>query len=261
MTHPGATPTGAAPNRASPTGATPTGATPTGPKRTGGAPGAAAPEADVGETGAAFVRRTLALLAAGTALLLVLATVAVVLATRSDDLVERVQEAQRVRSLNTQVFANLRDAETGQRGYLLTGEETYLAPYEAGHDWLRARLPAMRASARPPRAASPSWSRASSRMEETIALARAGRREEAIALVRTDRGKARWTSCAPSWRNARRCGTASWRRAGGALLHRRMVTVTTILGTAAIFLLVAGAAWIVWRYVAALRARRRRSPP
>src|SRR5688572_8924907 len=29
------------------------------------------------------------------------------------------------------LFSTIQDAETGQRGYLLTGEEIYLAPYES----------------------------------------------------------------------------------------------------------------------------------
>ena len=31
------------------------------------------------------------------------------------------------------VLSNLRDAETGQRGYLLTGDERYLEPYTKSH--------------------------------------------------------------------------------------------------------------------------------
>ncbi|MBV8702506.1 MAG: CHASE3 domain-containing protein [Acetobacteraceae bacterium] len=88
------------------------------------------------------------------------------------------------------------DAETGQRGFLLTGEERYLEPYRAALgrvgpalDRLRelvadnpaqlARLPALRAGAEARLA----------ELAETIARRRAGDAEGALAIVRTDRGK------------------------------------------------------------------------
>lgn len=47
------------------------------------------------------------------------------------------------RELIVELLSSLKDAETGQRGYLLTGEETYLAPYHASKektDLLLAKL-------------------------------------------------------------------------------------------------------------------------
>ena len=40
----------------------------------------------------------------------------------------------------TDVLGALKDAETGQRGYLLTGDEAYLQPYESSMATLAARL-------------------------------------------------------------------------------------------------------------------------
>ena len=42
-----------------------------------------------------------------------------------------VVHSYRVLAATDDVLGNLRDAETGQRGYILTGEESYLAPYTA----------------------------------------------------------------------------------------------------------------------------------
>src|SRR5689334_12086067 len=42
-----------------------------------------------------------------------------------------VVHSYRVLAATDDVLGNLRDAETGQRGYILTGEEGYLAPYTA----------------------------------------------------------------------------------------------------------------------------------
>ena len=45
-------------------------------------------------------------------------------------------------SLN-ELFSTLQDAETGQRGFLLTGDEAYLQPYVDAVDTLPARLKAV----------------------------------------------------------------------------------------------------------------------
>lgn len=47
-------------------------------------------------------------------------------------------------SAATQFMNHLQDAETGQRGYALTGEEAYLQPYMAVHNSLRGDLQALR---------------------------------------------------------------------------------------------------------------------
>jgi methyl-accepting chemotaxis protein len=43
-----------------------------------------------------------------------------------------VVHTQEVKSLLSQLLANLQDAETGQRGYVITGDDSYLAPYNEG---------------------------------------------------------------------------------------------------------------------------------
>jgi CHASE3 domain sensor protein len=43
------------------------------------------------------------------------------------------------------LLSTLKDAETGQRGFLLTGEENYLAPYTCAKDALPGELKATRA--------------------------------------------------------------------------------------------------------------------
>ncbi len=47
--------------------------------------------------------------------------------------------AQGLASANDEVLVSLLDAETGQRGFLLTGRDSYLVPYDEGV----ARLPAL----------------------------------------------------------------------------------------------------------------------
>ena len=96
-----------------------------------------------------------------------------------------------------QVLLAVQDAETGQRGFLLTGRAYYLDPYhhaaaritpvldrleELGRDtlWLREE-------AAPLRELVP---RRMAELEQTVALSRAGKDQDAVDLVLTDDGKA-----------------------------------------------------------------------
>ena len=94
------------------------------------------------------------------------------------------------------VNANLIDAETGQRGYLLTGEQMYLDPYNQARSRLAGSLAALRdlvngnaqTLARADRIASLSEEKINE-LNETVELRRAGKSEQALALVETNRGK------------------------------------------------------------------------
>jgi signal transduction histidine kinase/CheY-like chemotaxis protein/CHASE3 domain sensor protein len=94
------------------------------------------------------------------------------------------------------LLSTLKDAETGQRGFLLTGEESYLTPYTDAKDALADELKATRAlfANRPDqrRRLDELESLANLKMaelESTVAARRAGKPEAAMAVVRTDRGK------------------------------------------------------------------------
>jgi signal transduction histidine kinase len=91
----------------------------------------------------------------------------------------------------------LTDAETGQRGYLLTGDDIYLEPYRKARDRFGPQLDALGALL----AANPAQARAfeafghvaKEKLDElggTIASYRAGLKEEAIDKVRTGAGRA-----------------------------------------------------------------------
>ncbi|MBL8113257.1 MAG: CHASE3 domain-containing protein [Acidobacteria bacterium] len=59
------------------------------------------------------------------------------------------EEIARVRTFLIElgnVFSTLKDAETGQRGYLLTGEDAYLGPYRAAASLAREQIARLRAS-------------------------------------------------------------------------------------------------------------------
>lgn len=101
-----------------------------------------------------------------------------------------------VEALIESVVSSLYDAETGQRGYLLTGDPNYLEPYNSGTsriDGIVGELKTLTAdnSAQQERVARMSVlvENKLAELEQTIALYRAGNPEESIDLMLTNVGK------------------------------------------------------------------------
>jgi two-component sensor histidine kinase/CHASE3 domain sensor protein len=97
-----------------------------------------------------------------------------------------------------QVLQASLDAETGQRGFLLTGQEVYLEPYNSARPRIDSSLHSLETALRASNGAEGAQGLAglsalvNQRMailDQTIALARAGQREEALSLVKSNRGK------------------------------------------------------------------------
>ncbi|MBL0726345.1 response regulator [Piscinibacter sp. HJYY11] len=95
------------------------------------------------------------------------------------------------------VIGSMKDAETGQRGFLITGQETYLTPHTEGKAAVSARLQALRKMLE----ADPAQlqridtlerliSDKLQELEQSIVLQRNGDREGALGVVRSDRGRA-----------------------------------------------------------------------
>ena len=134
-------------------------------------------------------------LAAGAAVLLALvAGAAWISGVNAADLAEATR-AQAARDDLGAVILLLEEAETGQRGYLLTGNESYLRSYDEAapqlpkqFDQLAAALPrdpdTDRLVARLRRTAQAKLDE----LEQTVALARAGDRGGALAVVTTGKG-------------------------------------------------------------------------
>jgi PAS domain S-box-containing protein len=128
------------------------------------------------------------LIAAGVAAFLSVKT----LANASDQLVRSKETSIALE----QTLSSLRDAETGQRGYLLTGRPAYLAPYAAAVATVKQQLDTLRSLSAADPAAAARFAElersARTKMEElarTIALRDAGQPEAALQVVLTDQGK------------------------------------------------------------------------
>jgi CheY-like chemotaxis protein/CHASE3 domain sensor protein len=94
------------------------------------------------------------------------------------------------------VLSTLKDAETGQRGFLLTGEESYLEPFTTAKSALSGEFKTLRGvlSDRPEQtrrldALQSLAEQKMSELGETVDLRHAGRSGDALAVVHTDRGK------------------------------------------------------------------------
>ena len=148
--------------------------------------------------------RTSMLLPARTLIGFLLAVVAVVIiallsyqslqgtANTARNLMQSVEVLRRLQAL----LSTLKDAETGQRGFLLTGEESYLIPYTDAKDALPEEFRSTRAllvnrpeQARRLDALESLANLKMTELESTVAARRAGHTEGALATVRTDRGK------------------------------------------------------------------------
>ena len=108
-----------------------------------------------------------------------------------------VSHAIEIRERAERFLGRMRDAETGQRGFLLTGEADYLDPFTEGRAAAGPELDILAAlvdsdPAQKERVASLRADMATkfTELDRTVSLERAGRRPEALALVRSDAGTA-----------------------------------------------------------------------
>ncbi|UHC18810.1 CHASE3 domain-containing protein [Methylobacterium currus] len=143
------------------------------------------------------VRSRAGLTAAGAALLLLVGSANGVLLAWQSSVQHRITHTLTVDRTLMQVLADLLDSETGQRGYLLTGDPAFLVPYTAGQARIAAELPVLDAELRASptqearlRALRPAIDRKFAELDRTLALDRAGDRDGALALVRAGEGKA-----------------------------------------------------------------------
>ena len=100
---------------------------------------------------------------------------------------------QEIRARTVDLLQSLTNAEAGQRGYLLTGKDRYLAPYNQA----AAQVPALLGRLGAAVGVDPAFPSLKAAIEEkmaelgqTVVLTQQGRRDEALAIVNSDRGQA-----------------------------------------------------------------------
>jgi len=115
-----------------------------------------------------------------------------ILADTSDDILRSKELELSLERL----LSSLRDAETGQRGYIVTGREDYLLPYDQALREIDGRLRTVEARVEARNGAAEELQELSGlvklkldELAQSIELQRSGQRDEAIALVRSNEGK------------------------------------------------------------------------
>lgn len=108
---------------------------------------------------------------------------------------ERMEQKQNMRNSVTQLLQSMLDAETGNRGYLLTGDERYLEPYERAIATVNSNLDQLRGlvAASPPDLSefailSRQISRKLSEMDLSVRLRRQGNEDAWKFVLSTDVG-------------------------------------------------------------------------
>jgi signal transduction histidine kinase/DNA-binding response OmpR family regulator/CHASE3 domain sensor protein len=108
---------------------------------------------------------------------------------------QRVTHTLRVLELVEAVLSTVKDAETGQRGFIVTGEEGYAEPFVQADARLPGQLnelgahldePAQRELLSQIRALA---DEKMTELRQTVELRRRGQAEQALAIIRSDRGK------------------------------------------------------------------------
>ena len=145
-------------------------------------------------------RATFPLLTAGFAAAMVTVIAIAALAIRATDrqaaAAALVTRTLRVRGHIEGVLSSLKDAETGQRGYLLTGEAAYLEPFERSTSMIAELKTLSDLTADNPlqrdrlAEVEPLVREKLAELRETIELRRTGNAAAALAMVRTGRGRA-----------------------------------------------------------------------
>ena len=143
-----------------------------------------------------FARTSLALIIIGLLALIGIVGTTIWLVERTQVYFEEVVEAREGRQAAVELRNLLQDAQSGQRGFLLTQDEVYLEPYEAAIDSIEAAFQRLDRVLEPyPQAEEPMAQLRNdidtklSELASTIALASDGNVGEAIAIVRTDTGE------------------------------------------------------------------------
>jgi signal transduction histidine kinase len=143
------------------------------------------------------VRSTIALLVVGFLALIGIVGTTIWLAERAQIYFNEVIEARDARGSAVELRNAVQTAESSQRGFLLTGNEIYLAPYDLAKTMAQRQLEALKRALAPYREAELPLQRLTAlvgekfaEMDQTIALKRERRDAEALAVTRTNRGKA-----------------------------------------------------------------------
>jgi signal transduction histidine kinase len=207
-----------------------------------------------------LTRRTFGFLLAGTVALLAIVFASLWLTERTQSHADELSRARNIRTVAGLALSSLVDAETSQRGYLLTEAQRYLSPYEAARPLVLENVEKLRSlvAQNPASLAKvdqliPVVNGKLAELAETIDLARRGQRAEALAFVNSDRGKQLMDQARALLSGITDDSEARvTNRLGELNASVGLLTWTTLAGSLVIVLFVAGAGYTVMLYTRGL---------
>jgi signal transduction histidine kinase len=205
----------------------------------------------------AFLRNTVVALAAGALVLISIIGSTLYLVHETRNYSDQVMASRRVRSSTADLLLMIQQAESGQRGYLLTRDADFLSIYREGAAKLRDRQAQFEQVLRD----NPFFkldmtelqkaiAAKAAELDQTIELASTGRPDEALRIVKSRVGFEQMVKVNDLLEGL--IQTADERVATQIASQVRMANilrVATIAGAVAIGLLLAGAVFIISRYV------------
>lgn len=145
--------------------------------------------------GLSYVQSTILLIAGGTIMLLMLVVSSFKLSSETEIRADTIAKERLVRIAARKMQFGLLQAESGQRGFLVTGEKSYLKTYEDGKAEANAGLRELQSRTTNPddKTRLAEIEKVSvakiTELQQTVDLAKAGKFEEALDIVRTNRGR------------------------------------------------------------------------
>lgn len=143
-----------------------------------------------------FVRSTLLFLLIGTAILVGIVVATFGLVERTQTTFEYILQERNIRRMAADLMQKLTDAETGQRGFVITRNELFLQPYESAVGEIREEVDRLAAAVadRPVKAVQMDRLRDRIRgklaeMGQAINLVRSGEQAQAVELIQSDVGR------------------------------------------------------------------------
>lgn len=213
---------------------------------------------------AGFVRTTVIVLAAGILVLVGIVGAVTWLTNQSATQFAEVVRARDVRSASADLLALVQDAETGQRGFLLTRDSSYLDPYNRAQGALEQGLARFRESASGDAAIaalvpglSGTLHQKFGELKQTIELGQGGDWARALAEIDTDRGKRLMDEARATFGQVLQISESNLRNSIAAqettLARLRWVAIG---GALALLSMAALAVWTIWEYTRELAIAR-----
>ena len=213
---------------------------------------------------AQFLRSNLILLAGAAIALLVIVIAAFWLTRASERQFDEVVAFRETRSATADLLSLAQDAETGQRGYLLSRDAAYLRPYTDAIARFESTLQRLKASAGAAELAQAEVARLEdalrgklAELAQTIALAQRGVWDEAIATVRQGSGRNLMDEVRDGFG---KIIAQSEQRLQQAIAGQETASArlrwTIVLGALVITLFAAAAFWTIMRYTREIIAAR-----